>query len=418
MNLTAIPLLIGLGVDFSIHIQLALRRHRGDALAVHRNVGRALLLAGSTTIAGFASLAFSSNAGLASLGRICATGIAVAMLTSVYLLPAWWRTFGQVEAAASSRPLRAPREAGAPGVYRAWIWRLGLGVARRLPPGLGAFLGRTIGLGFWLLASARRRTVVANLLPVVGGDRARAERLGRSLFANFGLKIADLWRYESGRSVDGWFTELLGTEHFSAAVARRRGLLLVTPHLGNWEFGAPLMARRGVQVLAITQAEPDPGLTKLRVEARSRWGIETLVIQEDPFAFVEVIRRLEGGAAVALLVDRPHPATAVNLELFGRPFAASLAPAELARATGCVVLPVCVLRHAHGYSAHVLPEVPYDRAGLRQVEARLRFTQEILRAFEPMIRQHADQWYHFVPIWAATDPPGGSSVPGRAGDRR
>jgi hypothetical protein len=24
---------------------------------------------------------------------------------------------------------------------------------------------------------------------------------------------------------------------------------------------------------------------------------------------------------------------------------------------------------------------------------------EILRAFAPVIRQHADQWYHFVPVW-------------------
>jgi lauroyl/myristoyl acyltransferase len=26
-------------------------------------------------------------------------------------------------------------------------------------------------------------------------------------------------------------------------------------------------------------------------------------------------------------------------------------------------------------------------------------TQEIMRAFEPAIRQHLTQWFHFVPIW-------------------
>lgn len=91
LNLMAIPLLLGMGVDFSIHILLALRRHHGDVLAVHRSVGRALLLAGSTTVAGFGSLAFSSNAGMASLGQVCALGIFLALVTAVYLLPAWWR---------------------------------------------------------------------------------------------------------------------------------------------------------------------------------------------------------------------------------------------------------------------------------------------------------------------------------------
>lgn len=95
MNLMALPLLLGMGVDFSIHMQLALRRHGGDLALVRRSVGRALLLAGSTTVAGFASLSFASNAGIAGLGKICAVGIVCAMLSAVYLLPVWWqRTVG------------------------------------------------------------------------------------------------------------------------------------------------------------------------------------------------------------------------------------------------------------------------------------------------------------------------------------
>jgi predicted exporter len=91
MNLMALPLLLGMSVDYSIHIQLALRRHRGDTDFVRRSVGRALLLAGSTTVAGFASLSFASNAGIAGLGKVCAAGVVCSMLTSVYLLPHWWR---------------------------------------------------------------------------------------------------------------------------------------------------------------------------------------------------------------------------------------------------------------------------------------------------------------------------------------
>jgi predicted RND superfamily exporter protein len=90
LNVMALPLLLGMGVDFSIHIQLALRRYGGDLMAVQRSVGRALLLAGATTVAGFGSLAFSTNAGMASLGQACALGILVALLVAVYLLPVWW----------------------------------------------------------------------------------------------------------------------------------------------------------------------------------------------------------------------------------------------------------------------------------------------------------------------------------------
>jgi predicted RND superfamily exporter protein len=94
LNLMALPLLLGMGIDYSIHIQLALRRYQGDLAAVRKSVGRALLLAGTTTVVGFGSLSFSQNAGMASLGQVCALGIALALLTAVYLLPVWWRRFG------------------------------------------------------------------------------------------------------------------------------------------------------------------------------------------------------------------------------------------------------------------------------------------------------------------------------------
>ncbi len=89
---------------------------------------------------------------------------------------------------------------------------------------------------------------------------------------------------------------------------------MLTPHLGNWEFGGPLLTRRGITLQVITLAEPGNGFTEMRQAARARWNVETLVIGEDPFAFVEIIRRLEAGATVALLVRAT--------EYAGREFAA------------------------------------------------------------------------------------------------
>jgi predicted RND superfamily exporter protein len=93
MNLMALPLMLGTGVDYTIFIQLALRRHGGDLVAVRRSVGRALMLCGATAVAGFGSLAGSSNLGMASLGKVCAVGIGANALISIFLLPAWWRFF-------------------------------------------------------------------------------------------------------------------------------------------------------------------------------------------------------------------------------------------------------------------------------------------------------------------------------------
>jgi predicted RND superfamily exporter protein len=92
LNLTGLPLLLGMGIDYSIHMQSALQRFQGNASNAFHSVGRALLLAGSTTIIGFVFLGMSSNAGMASLGRVCALGLTILLLTSVFLLPAWTRS--------------------------------------------------------------------------------------------------------------------------------------------------------------------------------------------------------------------------------------------------------------------------------------------------------------------------------------
>ncbi|MDX1951232.1 MAG: MMPL family transporter [Verrucomicrobiota bacterium] len=90
MNLMALPLLIGAGIDYGIHVQLELRKVNGDARAMRGTVGRALFLCAGTTVIGFGSLIWAGNAGLASLGAVCAMGVAICFCVAVYILPLWW----------------------------------------------------------------------------------------------------------------------------------------------------------------------------------------------------------------------------------------------------------------------------------------------------------------------------------------
>ena len=362
LNLMALPLILGTGVDYSIFMQLALRRHGGDLKLAHQSVGRALLLCGGTAIAGFGSLGFSSNAGMASLGRVCAVGIAGNMLFSIFLLPAWWNFFsGNNNQLATGANVSRPSQ-----FYQARFWRLGLWLARGLPNRVCSGLVKIAAAIYWRLARHRREIVIQNLLPVFENHAETAARAARHLFTEFALKLADLWRYESGVTTANWFVDWTGWEIFAAAQARGRGVLFVTPHLGNWELGGAFMAKHGCKMLVLTQDEPDPRLTAMRQESRARWGVETLVVGKDAFAIVEIIKRLQAGATVALLVDRPPAPTAVNVKLFGKDFSASIAAAELARASGCAIVPTLIIRESGGYRAQILPEIAYDRAGHRQ----------------------------------------------------
>ncbi len=407
MNLMALPLMLGTGVDYTLFIQLALRRHGGDLGAVRRSVGRALMLCGGTAVAGFGSLGFSSNPGMASLGKVCAVGIGANMLISVFLLPTWWKLFSpqstvqgpksEADGKASLNP--QPSTLNPFAFYRAGLWRLGLVIVRILPVGLVKGLAMVLAGLYWRFQRQRCEVVVQNLLPLFAGDRAAAERAARQLHRKFAAKLVDLWRVESGVPVQNWLTHLDELEIIRTARQRGRGTLFITLHLGNWEHGGLLLTQLGIRLTILTMAEPDDGLTDLRIEARRRCGVETLVIGQDDFAFVEVIKQLQAGADLAISLDRPPEKGGVPTEFFGHPFEASLAAAELARASGCALIGVTIVRRPDGYAVKVLPEFSYDRKALGNREARRELTQQILRAFEPEIRKDIDQWYQFTPIW-------------------
>jgi KDO2-lipid IV(A) lauroyltransferase len=241
--------------------------------------------------------------------------------------------------------------------------------------------------------------VVQNFLPVFAGDRVAAEKAARAAHRNFAAKLVDLWRVEGGEQKHNWLTIPGALEIIHAARRRGRGTLFITLHLGNWEHGGLLLNQHGIRLTVLTQAEPDDGLTDMRKAARARYGVDTLIIGEDSFAFVEVIKKLQAGADLAVSLDRPPDRGGVPVEFFGHPFEASLAAAELARASGCALLGVTIVRRPDGYAVKVLPEFIYDRKALGSREARRELTQQILRAFEPEIRKDMDQWYQFTPIW-------------------
>ncbi|HTI97821.1 MAG TPA: lysophospholipid acyltransferase family protein [Dongiaceae bacterium] len=288
-----------------------------------------------------------------------------------------------------------------PAFYRAGLWRLGIATARILPASLLKRIAAGLAGLYCRGQRSRCEVAVQNFLPVFAGDRKAAEATTLAMYQKFAAKLVDLWRVEGGEVTRQWLTNPAELEIIHAARRRGRGTLFITLHLGNWEHGGLLLNQLGIRLTILTLAEPDDGLTDLRNAARARYGVGTLIIGQDSFAFVEVIKQLQAGADLAISLDRPPEKGGVPVTFFGHPFEASLAAAELARASGCALIGVTIVRRPEGFAVKVLPEFTYDRKALGSREARQELTQQILRAFEPEIRQNLDQWYQFTPIWPA-----------------
>jgi hopanoid biosynthesis associated RND transporter like protein HpnN len=86
-NIMTLPLVIGIGVTNGIHILNRFAEERTPAL-LGKSTGKAVLISGLTTIAGFGSLIIADHRGIRSLGWVMAVGTATCMIAAMTLLPA------------------------------------------------------------------------------------------------------------------------------------------------------------------------------------------------------------------------------------------------------------------------------------------------------------------------------------------
>jgi predicted RND superfamily exporter protein len=102
-NLIALPLILGIGVDYGVHIVHEFREQPGP-YRMSPGTAVAVLVDGLTTIVGFGSLMIASHQGLQSLGRVLTIAVTCCMFSSLIMLPALltWIT--------RNRPQVAPAE--------------------------------------------------------------------------------------------------------------------------------------------------------------------------------------------------------------------------------------------------------------------------------------------------------------------
>lgn len=89
LNIIAIPLIIGIGIDDGVHL---LHRYRIEGLGaleiVYRSTGKAIIITSLTTMLAFGSLVFATYRGFGSMGIALFIGVGACLATSILVLPA------------------------------------------------------------------------------------------------------------------------------------------------------------------------------------------------------------------------------------------------------------------------------------------------------------------------------------------
>jgi predicted RND superfamily exporter protein len=86
-NLVGIPLILGIAVDYGVHIVHDALERPGE-YRMSASTANSVLVDAITTILGFGALMVASHKGLESLGRVLTLGVTTCTITSLVFLPA------------------------------------------------------------------------------------------------------------------------------------------------------------------------------------------------------------------------------------------------------------------------------------------------------------------------------------------
>ena len=183
--------------------------------------------------------------------------------------------------------------------------------------------------------------------------------------------------------------DLEGSEHIDAALARGKGVILLTLHLGNFELAVRRFAMYGAPTLVLNRPLANPLLQRLIASSRERTGAR---LADRERAAAPMLRHLRKNGIVAALNDRYARSNAVFAPLFGVRAATAAGIATLALRTGAAVLPSYITRDGRDHHhIRVLPalESPVTGDRKRDIEAA---TAAHNAALEQIIRAHPEQW--------------------------
>lgn len=261
------------------------------------------------------------------------------------------------------------------------------------------FCGRLGRIAF-PFATQTRNLMLKNI-GIAYGDKWNTDQihaLARKTFEMLGKNAGDILRASKVRSLTDVETFIV-THHldiYERALAKNKGVVFITGHLGAFDLQVTNMALRGLNPNIIGTPIKDERLNKLLWDYRNKFGANAIERGKETFRLMKV---LKSGGTVALLIDQDTKVKSRFVNFFGKPASTPVGATILAMKTGAVVVPTSIYL-GEDWKQHMtfFPEVPMRDTGDEEADVVYN-TQVLTTIIENMIREHPDQWVWMHDRW-------------------
>jgi KDO2-lipid IV(A) lauroyltransferase len=274
--------------------------------------------------------------------------------------------------------------------------RVFVGTLAYFPLPLLGFIGGILGrLGF-VLARKEREKSLRHLRMAFGDSKTESElkAIASASWANLGRNGFEMigWSRWSHERIASQVERVVGWEHAERALARGKGVMAMTAHLGHWELLAAYVGFR-TPIAVVAKPLYDPRLDKMITDFRGKWGGPVI---PRGGALKGILKALSQNRVIGLLMDQDTGDDGVFVPFFGRETWAQSGPARIAKKSGAALVPFFLVRnHQDRFELLVEPEIPVGEGEDAIRDATAAYTALI----EKYVRAYPEQWVWMHERW-------------------
>ena len=244
---------------------------------------------------------------------------------------------------------------------------------------------------------ARARSRAARML---GVSDHRAGEIIKAAYSHFGRALAEFIRLPMMYHKIDEIVSVTGEEHIWKALGLGRGAIMLSAHIGCWEYAAAVLAKHGLPMNAIGAEQRDERITKAIADLRASAGVKPVVKGIDLRAAVGCLRKNE---VLAVLLDQDAKESGVLSPFLGHLASTPTGAIKLARKFGTPILPAHITRDDDGTHMTFKINPPLEgRDGLPFGEDISHAADKCNEAISGWIREKPDQWIWMYPRWGST----------------
>jgi len=275
---------------------------------------------------------------------------------------------------------------------------------RILPRKAGIGLARFLARVYYALNTRHRKNTLEHLKMCLGNEKRPEEiqKIARNVFSHFATVAVDVMRiFDFKKKSMEKIIDVKNLRVVEEARARGKGIIFLTGHFGNWELMGAYMAARGFPLVVVSRPSSNPFLDRLISDMRNRAGYYNMPRGKSTR---EILRALQKGYSLGILVDQDTRVRGVFAEFFGKKAHTPVGPVLLAKRFDIPIIPIFM---------YLLPDLTYriecfepiQLVDTGDAEADLvTNVRKCSEAYEKIIRQYPEQWAWFHRRWKTRPP--------------